>query len=228
MIHLTDVHKHYQMGPTVVRALDGVSMSVAAGEFVAIVGPSGSGKSTMMNIIGCLDSPDAGSYLLAGEEAAERSADELAEIRNRNIGFVFQSFNLLPRASAVENVELPLIYRGISGRVRRRMAEAMLERVGLADRSRHLPAELSGGQRQRVAIARALVGNPSVLLADEPTGALDTHTGEEIMTLFEQLNAEGVTVVLVTHDPHLARRAARAITLLDGRVTTAIALEVRP
>ena len=220
MIHLTDVHKHYQMGPTVVKALDGVSGSVDSGEFVSIVGPSGSGKSTMMNVIGCLDSPDSGSYVLAGEEASERSRDELAEIRNRNIGFVFQTFNLLPRATALENVELPLIYRGLHARARHKIAGQMLDRVGLSDRSTHLPSELSGGQRQRVAIARALVGSPNVLLADEPTGALDTKTGEEIMAQFERLNAEGMTVVLVTHDPALAARAGRVIHLLDGRVAS--------
>lgn len=218
MIRIRDVQKNYQMGPTVVHALDGVSIDITGGEFVAIVGPSGSGKSTLMNIIGCLDTPDSGEYLLAGEPVAELSNDDLAQIRNLRIGFVFQNFNLLPRATALENVELPLIYRGTGARVRRRIAEEMLERVGLADRMAHLPSELSGGQRQRVAIARALVGAPSVILADEPTGALDTKTGGEIMELFHQLNGDGVTVILVTHEPTLAAQTARSIQLLDGRI----------
>lgn len=218
MIEIRDVHKHYQMGPTVVHALDGVTTTIASGEFVAIVGPSGSGKSTLMDIIGCLDTPDRGEYQLAGEPVAELSDDQLAEIRNLRIGFVFQNFNLLPRATAFENVELPLVYRGKGARSRRRIAEQMLERVGLADRMTHLPSELSGGQRQRVAIARALVGAPAVILADEPTGALDTRTGGEIMELFHQLNREGVTVILVTHDAALAAQTGRSIRLLDGRI----------
>ncbi len=218
MIHISDIHKQYQMGPTVVNALGGVSLEIEAGEFVAITGPSGSGKSTLMNIIGCLDSPDSGSYLLAGEEVSELTPDDLAEIRNLRVGFVFQTFNLLPRATALENVELPLIYRGIGARRRRATAEAMLERVGLADRMTHLPTELSGGQRQRVAIARALVGGPAVILADEPTGALDTRTGWEIMALFEELNRDGVTLILVTHDNALAAHAGRLVRLLDGLI----------
>ena len=218
MIRIRDVHKQYEMGPTIVHALDGVSMDITAGEFVAIIGPSGSGKSTLMNIIGCLDTPDRGEYVLAGEPVAELSDDQLAEIRNLRIGFVFQNFNLLPRATALENVELPLIYRGRGARARRRVAEEMLERVGLADRMTHLPSELSGGQRQRVAIARALVGGPSVILADEPTGALDTRTGGEIMELFHRLNRDGVTVILVTHDPALAAQTGRSFRLLDGRI----------
>ena len=218
MIHISDIHKQYQMGPTVVNALGGVSLEIEAGEFVAITGPSGSGKSTLMNIIGCLDSPDSGSYLLAGEQVAELTPDDLAEIRNLRVGFVFQTFNLLPRATALENVELPLIYRGIGARRRRATAEAMLERVGLADRMTHLPTELSGGQRQRVAIARALVGGPAVILADEPTGALDTRTGWEIMALFEELNRDGVTLILVTHDNALAAHAGRLVRLLDGLI----------
>ena len=218
MIELDDVTKSYEMGPTTIVALDHASLTITEGEFVAIVGPSGSGKSTLMNLIGCLDTPDSGSYRLAGEEVADLFPDELAEIRNRRIGFVFQAFNLLPRATALENVELPLVYRGITGRKRRAAASQMLERVGIADRSNHLPSELSGGQRQRVAIARALVGRPSVLLADEPTGALDSRTGEEIMDLFAELNAEGVTVVLVTHELHLAEAAGRVVRILDGRV----------
>ena len=219
MIELTDIYKQYDMGPSTATALGGVSLEVAAGSYTAIVGPSGSGKSTLMNIIGCLDTPDSGSYLLAGEEVAELSGDERSEIRNRHIGFVFQAFNLLPRASALENVELPLIYRGIAARRRRAVATRQLERVGLADRMHHLPTELSGGQRQRVAIARAMVGNPSILLADEPTGALDTATGEEIMALFDELNAGGATVMLVTHEPELAARAETVVYLLDGDVS---------
>ena len=218
MIELREVTKQYEMGPTTIVALDRATLSVAGGEFAAIVGPSGSGKSTLMNLIGCLDTPDSGSYLLDGEEVADLLRDELADIRNRRIGFVFQSFNLLPRASALENVELPLVYRGIRAGRRRAIAGEMLERVGISDRADHLPSELSGGQRQRVAIARALVGDPSVILADEPTGALDTATGDEIMALFEQLNADGVTVVLVTHEPYLAERAGRVIRLRDGRI----------
>ncbi|GAB6089950.1 ABC transporter ATP-binding protein [Spirochaeta dissipatitropha] len=218
MIQIRELHKHYQMGPSTVKALDGVSLEVNQGEFVAIIGPSGSGKSTLMNIIGCLDTPDSGSYLLAGEEAGNLDRNSLAEIRNRHIGFVFQTFNLLPRASALENVELPLVYRGLRGRERKKAAIEMLELVGLGDRMDHLPNELSGGQRQRVAIARALVGNPGVILADEPTGALDSVTGEEIMALFNELHASGSTLVLVTHDQKLAERAPRIISLLDGRI----------
>ncbi len=219
MIVLTDIYKQYRMGPNTVTALGGVSLEVPTGAFAAIVGPSGSGKSTLMNIIGCLDTPDSGSYRLAGEEAAELSDNRRSEVRNRHIGFVFQAFNLLTRANALENVELPLIYRGVGARRRREVATQMLERVGLADRMHHLPSELSGGQRQRVAIARALVGNPSILLADEPTGALDTATGEEILSLFEKLNAEGMTVLLVTHEPELAARAETVVRLLDGGVS---------
>ena len=219
MIELTDIYKQYRMGPNTVTALGGVSLEVPTGAFAAIVGPSGSGKSTLMNIIGCLDTPDSGSYRLAGEEAAELSDNRRSEVRNRHIGFVFQAFNLLTRANALENVELPLIYRGIGARRRREVATQMLERVGLADQMHHLPSELSGGQRQRVAIARALVGNPSILLADEPTGALDTATGEEILSLFEELNAEGMTVLLVTHEPELAARAETVVRLLDGGVS---------
>ncbi len=219
MIELTDIYKQYRMGPNTVTALGGVSLEVPTGAFAAIVGPSGSGKSTLMNIIGCLDTPDSGSYRLAGEEAAELSDNRRSEVRNRHIGFVFQAFNLLTRANALENVELPLIYRGIGARRRREVATQMLERVGLAERMHHLPSELSGGQRQRVAIARALVGTPSILLADEPTGALDTTTGEEILALFEELNAEGMTVLLVTHEPELAARAETVVRLLDGGVS---------
>ena len=220
VIELREVKRHYVMGPTVVRAVDGVSLDIAAGEFVSIIGPSGSGKSSLMNIIGCLDTPTEGSYVINGEPVQGLSRGRLAEIRNREIGFVFQSFNLLPRLSALENVELPLVYAGLPARERRERAAAMLAKVGLEGREAHLPAELSGGQRQRVAIARALAGRPSVLLADEPTGALDQKTGVEIMAMFAELNAEGSTIVIVTHDLAIARQAARAVRVLDGRVVS--------
>lgn len=218
MISIRNVHKHYQMGPNTVKALDGVSLEVPSGDFIAIVGPSGSGKSTLMNLIGCLDTPDSGHYSIAARNVADCSGNQLAELRNRYIGFVFQSFNLLPRASALENVELPLVYRGLRSRARKEKAQDILEMVGLADRMYHRPNELSGGQRQRVAIARALVGDPGVLLADEPTGALDTRTGEEIMQLFHDLNARGRTIIMVTHDTEIASQSKRAIHLRDGRV----------
>jgi putative ABC transport system ATP-binding protein len=218
MIIIKDLSRHYQMGPTTVKALDGVSFTIDTGEFVAIVGPSGSGKSTLMNILGCLDSPTGGSYILAGEETADLRRNQLAEIRNRRIGFVFQSFNLLPRESALENVELPLIYQGLPPKVRKANALAMLKKVGLEGREKHVPAELSGGQRQRVAIARALAGSPAILLADEPTGALDTKTGVEIMELFHSLHNEGSTIILVTHDPKVARQAERIIRIEDGKI----------
>ena len=218
MIKMQSIAKDYRMGPTTVHALAGVSFTIEAGEFVAVIGPSGSGKSTLMNIIGCLDRPSSGTYELDGHPVEALSADELAAVRNRSIGFVFQTFNLLPRMSALENVEVPLVYAGAKRAERREVAHRMLERVGLADRARHVPAELSGGQRQRVAIARALAGNPGVLLADEPTGALDTRTGEEIMALFDELHADGVTIVMVTHDPDLAARAPRVIAIRDGLV----------
>jgi putative ABC transport system ATP-binding protein len=218
MITIKDLSRHYQMGPTTVKALDGVSFRIDSGEFVAIVGPSGSGKSTLMNILGCLDSPTGGSYILAGEETSALRRNQLADIRNRRIGFVFQSFNLLPRESALENVELPLIYKGLSMKVRRANAMAMLKKVGLEGREKHVPSELSGGQRQRVAIARALAGSPAILLADEPTGALDTKTGVEIMDLFHSLHKEGSTIILVTHDPKVARQAERIIQIEDGKI----------
>lgn len=223
MIEVADLARHYTMGPTVVKAVDGISFTINSGEFVAIVGPSGSGKSSLMNIIGCLDSPTSGSYRLAGEETANMKKDELAEIRSKRIGFVFQSFNLLPRESALENVELPMIYQGVNRKERRERARLMLEKVGLEGRGDHLPSELSGGQRQRVAIARALAGRPSILLADEPTGALDTKTGVEIMDLFHALHKDGVTLVLVTHDPKVARQADRVIQVEDGRVLADVA-----
>jgi len=218
MIDVQNLSRHYRMGPTTVKALDGVGFAIEAGEFVAIVGPSGSGKSTLMNILGCLDSPTTGSYRLAGEETADLDRNRLAEIRNRRIGFVFQSFNLLPRESALENVSLPLIYQGMPIKRRRETALTMLEKVGLSGREHHIPSELSGGQRQRVAIARALAPRPSILLADEPTGALDTKTGVEIMELFHSLHGEGAAIVLVTHDPRVARQADRVIQIQDGRI----------
>jgi len=218
VIEVHDLSRHYTMGPTIVKALDEANFTIASGEFVAIVGPSGSGKSTLMNILGCLDSPTSGSYTLAGEETANLKPNQLAEIRNRRIGFIFQSFNLLPRESALENVSLPLIYQGMPLKKRRETAMAMLEKVGLTGREHHIPSELSGGQRQRVAIARALSGKPAILLADEPTGALDRKTGVEIMALFHSLHEEGSTIIMVTHDPKVARQAKRVIQIEDGKI----------
>ena len=210
--------REYEIGAEIVRALRGVDIQIRRNEFVAIMGPSGSGKSTLMNLIGCLDTPTAGEYWLNGQKVSELTDDELARIRNKEIGFVFQTFNLLPRASALHNVELPLIYAGASGRVRRERAALALQRVGLGDRMEHKPNELSGGQRQRVAIARALVNEPSILLADEPTGNLDSGTGNEIMNLFEELRTQGQTIVLVTHEHDIAEHAHRQIHLLDGKI----------
>jgi putative ABC transport system ATP-binding protein len=218
LIRVEDLHKNYVLGDTVVRALDGVSLSIDAGEFVAVMGPSGSGKSTFMNVLGCLDRPTSGAYWLAGEDVAHKDADELAAIRNRRIGFVFQQFNLLARTSAVENVELPLVYAGVPPRERRRRALERLAVVGLAARADHLPSQLSGGQQQRVAIARALVNDPSLILADEPTGALDSRTSVEIMALLQQLNVAGMTIVVVTHERDIAAYASRLIAFRDGRV----------
>jgi putative ABC transport system ATP-binding protein len=218
LLAVEDLTRVYEVGGEEVRALDGVTFSVRRGEFLAVVGQSGSGKSTLMNVIGCLDTPTSGRYAIAGSDVRGLSDDALADLRNREIGFVFQTFQLLPRATALANVELPLVYRGVPRRERRARAEAALEAVGLSSRLRHRPNELSGGQRQRVAIARALVGEPSLLLADEPTGNLDTATGEEIVRLFDALHGRGHTILLVTHEPRLAARCPRAIRLSDGRV----------
>jgi len=218
LIEIKDVTKVYKVGLEDVRALAGVSMEVEKNEYVAVMGPSGSGKSTLMNIIGCLDTPTSGSYKLVGKEVAQLPDDELARIRNQEIGFVFQTFNLLPRANALQNVELPLVYAGLGRKERRKMAEEALERVGLGERMNHLPSELSGGQRQRVAIARALVNRPSLVLADEPTGNLDSKTGEEIMEVIRNIHEQGDTVIVVTHEQRIADRAGRTIRLLDGRI----------
>jgi putative ABC transport system ATP-binding protein len=220
MIELRRIEKLYLMGEEEVHALHGVDLHIARNEYVAIMGPSGSGKSTLMNIIGCLDTPTSGQYLLNGADVSDMDANELAEVRNQQIGFVFQTFNLLPRSTALSNVELPLIYAGLSRRVRRQRAEEAMARVGLADRMKHRPSELSGGQRQRVAIARALINNPAILLADEPTGNLDSRTGEEIMALFAALQREGNTVILVTHEPDIAAHAHRAVRILDGKIAS--------
>jgi putative ABC transport system ATP-binding protein len=220
IVELTDISKVYRLGDQALRALDRVSLRIDQGEFVAIMGMSGSGKSTLMNIIGCLDHPSAGRYLLAGREVSGLSRDELALIRNRFIGFTFQHFNLLPRTSARENVELPLLYADLPRAERQRRAEEALTRVGLHDRMAHMPSQLSGGQQQRVAIARAIANQPLLLLADEPTGNLDTRTSVEVMALFQELGAAGMTVVLVTHEPDVARFAARIVTLRDGRIAS--------
>jgi putative ABC transport system ATP-binding protein len=217
-LRLRDVVKSYPMGSEIVRALNGVSLDVAKNEYVAIMGPSGSGKSTLMNIIGCLDVPTSGTYTLEGQAVATMAEDQLAEIRNRRIGFVFQTFNLIPRSDIFHNVELPLIYAGVSRVERRRRAETALARVGLGDRMKHRPNELSGGQRQRVAIARALVHNPSIILADEPTGNLDTRTGDTIMEMLDQLHAQGQTIILVTHEEYIAAYARRTVRLRDGLI----------
>ena len=227
VLELRDVVRTYQLGAERVHALRGISLDIADNEYVAIMGPSGSGKSTLMNIIGCLDVPTSGTYSLGGEPVASKDESELAEIRNRMIGFVFQTFNLIPRADILHNVELPLIYGGI-GRVERlERARGALEKVGLAERMRHRPNELSGGQRQRVAIARALVFEPSIILADEPTGNLDSKTGAEIMSLFDELHASGQTIILVTHEDMIASHAARTIRLHDGRIESDVVSTVR-
>lgn len=218
VIQTRGLSKYYVLGAETVRAVRGVDLEIQQGEFVAIMGPSGSGKSTFMNLIGCLDTPTAGEYWLNGRQVSELSDDQLARVRNRDIGFVFQTFNLLPRATSLHNVELPLIYAGTPAKERKRRAEEKLERVGLEDRMGHKPPELSGGQRQRVAIARALVNDPALLLADEPTGNLDSQTSQEIVEILRQLNHAGQTIVLVTHEPDIAAAASRQVHLMDGLV----------
>ncbi|HEY8106665.1 MAG TPA: ABC transporter ATP-binding protein [Gemmatimonadales bacterium] len=218
IIRIRDLTREYAMGSEIIHALRGVTLDIQRNEYVAIMGPSGSGKSTLMNVLGCLDTPSSGEYWLNGQEVSRLSDDALARVRNREIGFVFQTFNLLPRATALHNVELPLVYAGVPARARRDQAAAALTQVGLADRMDHRPNELSGGQRQRVAIARALVNQPSILLADEPTGNLDSVTSEEIMRVFGELHAGGQTVLMVTHEPDIAACAARIVTLRDGRI----------
>ena len=218
LITLRHLHRHYEVGSEVVRALNGVDLEIAANEYVAIMGPSGSGKSTLMNIVGCLDTPSEGSYLLKDQEIARMTDDELARIRNQEIGFVFQTFNLLPRADALHNVELPLVYAGMKHEDRKIRAREALTRVGLSDRMKHRPNELSGGQRQRVAIARALVNRPSIILADEPTGNLDTATGADIMLAFHEIWQEGNTVILVTHEADIASHAHRVVRMRDGKI----------
>jgi putative ABC transport system ATP-binding protein len=218
LIRTRKLVKLYRMGDTEVHALDGVDLDIDKGEFVAVMGPSGSGKSTFMNIVGCLDLPSSGEYWLDGRAVSEMDGDQLAAVRNRHVGFVFQHFNLLARTPAIENVALPLIYAGIAKQQRSERAMAMLERVGLGTRAQHHPSQLSGGQQQRVAIARALVTEPLIILADEPTGALDSHTSIEIMALFQELNRNGMTVVLVTHEPDIARFSRRILRFLDGRL----------
>ena len=218
LIAVRGMSKSYTMGPTTVMALDAVSLDIAEGEFVAIMGASGSGKSTFMNLLGCLDTPSAGEYRLAGEKVSDLTTDQLATIRNRRIGFVFQQFNLLPRTSALENVELPLLYASIPSAERRALAMARLTEVGLGSRTDHQPSQLSGGQQQRVAIARALANNPSLILADEPTGALDSRTSIEIMALLQKLNAQRMTIVMVTHESDIAAFASRIVTFRDGKI----------
>jgi putative ABC transport system ATP-binding protein len=220
LIQLEDIKRYYKVGEEEVHALDGVSIAIEKGEWASVIGQSGSGKSTLMNVLGCLDTPTSGRYILNGKDVSGMSDNALADIRNQEIGFIFQTFQLLPRETAQANVELPLVYRGLRARERHERAAAALEKVGLGNRVHHRPNELSGGQRQRVAIARALVTEPSLLLADEPTGNLDSATGEEIIRLFEQLHAAGHTLVLVTHEPAIAARCPRAVRLMDGKVVS--------
>jgi putative ABC transport system ATP-binding protein len=224
LIDLKQIFKTYQMGSTQINALNGLNCEIGEGEYVALMGPSGSGKSTLMNVIGCLDSPTSGSYLLNGNDVSKMSEDDLAKVRNVEIGFVFQSFNLLPRTSALENVALPLVYAGVGKKERLDRAQIVLEQVGLGDRGDHKPNELSGGQRQRVAIARALINNPSIVLADEPTGNLDSTSSLEIMNLFEEIHAEGNTVVMVTHEEDIAEYAKRTIRMIDGKLATQLSV----
>lgn len=218
LIKMQNIIKNYEIGEEVVHALRGIDLSIEKNEYMAIMGPSGSGKSTLMNLVGCLDTPSEGTYDLNGKAVSEMTDDELAEVRNREIGFVFQNFNLLSRSDSLHNTELPLIYSGIPRKKRREMAIAAMDAVGLADRMHHKPSELSGGQRQRVAIARALVNNPSIILADEPTGNLDSTTGEEIMQIFEGLHEKGNTIILVTHEKYIADHAHRIVHILDGHI----------
>ncbi len=218
MIVLKNVSKQYKMGDNIVKALDDVSLEVKEKEFVSIIGPSGSGKSTLMNILGCLDTPDTGTYLFNNINIEKANDSMLAEIRNAKIGFIFQNFNLLPKLNAIENIEVPLLYRGINEKECRRLAHVYLEKVGLKGREHHKPNELSGGQQQRVAIARALAGKPSLILADEPTGAIDSKTNKEIMQLIKELHAEGHTIILITHDPVVAMQADRSIKIIDGKL----------
>lgn len=218
MIDLKDIYKIYSDGDSEIRALDGISLNVKEGEFIAIVGQSGSGKSTCMNIIGCLDVPTSGSYHLNGTDVSTMADDELATIRNQTLGFIFQQYNLIPKLTLLENVELPLVYRGYAPQKRKELALAALEKVGLADRYKKFPSQLSGGQQQRVSIARALAGNPKVILADEPTGALDSKTGKDVLEFLKKLNSEGTTVVMITHDNNIAAQAKRIVRIADGKI----------
>lgn len=226
MIEFRDIHKIYQMGETEVRAVDGVSFNIAKGEFTAIVGQSGSGKSTCMNIIGCLDVPTSGQYFLNGEDVSKLNDDQLATIRNKNLGFIFQQYNLISKLNVIENVELPLIYAGVPAKTRLEIAEHVLEKVGLIEKRKNMITQLSGGQQQRVSIARALAGNPPIILADEPTGALDTKTGKDVLHFLQVLNEEGNTIVLITHDLGIAAQAKRIITLSDGLIISDTKTEV--